>query len=89
MSGGEEDTWTQSTPVDESERDFKPGVTPSRNEQSSFVFLDKPRNLRRALNYDPDLTMLRDTNIPIEHNPIPSALWKDRPQYITELLTQR
>ena len=55
---------------------FEPGITPFRKGDTQFVFLDKARNVRRAL--DLDRTQLRDRTIPHKPNPQTSAVWKDR-----------
>ena len=57
---------------------FEPGLTPFRKDGGEFVFLNKTRNIRRALFYDPELTVLRDQTIPEEPNPVTSAVWKPR-----------
>ena len=69
---------TVSTPVLGGDITFAPGLTPFRKNGGDFVFLNKTRNIRRALNYDPDLTILRDQTIPDEPNPVTSAVWKPR-----------
>ena len=52
---------------------------PFRRAGREFVFLEQARNVRRALDHDPDITQLRDLTIPTESNPWTSAKWIDRP----------
>ena len=73
---GEE--WAVSTPVG-CDTEFDPEITPFRRCGSNFVFLDKARNVRRALLRDPNTTVLRDLTIPEEPNPPTSAIWKPIP----------
>ena len=54
------------------EVDFEPNVTPFRRGTEGFVFLDKARNVRRALETN-NITMLRDKTIPDEPNPVTSV----------------
>ena len=56
---------------------FEPGITPFRRGGDCFVFLDKARNMRRAL-IDPNITLLRDQTVPLEPNPPTSAVWTPR-----------
>ena len=71
-------SWDSSTPAGPSQN-FEPGITPFRSGGNAFVFLDQARNVRRALDLDPDLTMLRDKTLPPEPNPSTSAIWTPRP----------
>ena len=67
-----------STPMTE-DMPFEPNITPFRTGSSSFVFLDRARNVRRALDRgDNNITLLRDTTVPDEPNPVTSAKWKSR-----------
>ena len=68
-----------STLISSTQHDFEPGITPFRNRGSDFVFLDRARNVRRAIDLDPDLTVLRDQTLPPEPNPVTSATWRPRP----------
>ena len=66
-----------STPrVTENEPVFEPGITPFRKGSSNFVFLDKARNVRRAIGLD--VTQLRDRTLPPEPNHWTDAIWKAR-----------
>ena len=66
-----------STPITR-EVPIEPDLTPFRRADGSrFVFLDKARNVRRALTGS-DITVLRDRTIPEEPNPVTSAIWKPR-----------
>ena len=58
---------------------FEPDLTPFRrgHDGGRFVFLDKARNVRRAL-LGSDVTVLRDRTIPEEPNPVTSAIWRPR-----------
>ena len=79
-SNSSEEEHLHSTPRYENEQDldFEPNVTPFRQGNSQFVFLDRARNVRRAL-ANQDLTMLRDRTLPDEPSPVTSAAWRASP----------
>ena len=60
------------------EESFELDLTPVRTEPR-FVFLPEARNVRRSLANREDITLLRDTTLPEEPNPVTSAVWKHRP----------
>ena len=75
-SSGPDNSNAFSTPVSNSHTQFEPEITPFRRGTSNFVFLEKARNVRRALSGN--ITLLRDTTLPPEPNPPTSAIWKPR-----------